>query len=166
MKGDNWRSDEHPGFGRWGVLQGLDLQCRTGKRSTPDSRERTAFSESLTCHAFQHDAHCTAASDAAVLCMQSLRPRCDQQCFGWEHAVILLQNGSVVTSTLPLPAVNSSSGEGAPAPAKAEPLSIPATAIAVAAGEQHRYTLFCAGTRPWQLPLLAFYKNLSCSVLT
>ena len=85
--------------------------------------------------------------------------------FGWEHAVILLQNGSIITSTLPLPAVNSSSGEGAPASAKANALSIPATANAVAAGEQHRYTLFCAGTRPWQLPLLARYKSLSRSVL-
>lgn len=61
--------------------------------------------------------------------------------------MILLENGSVLTCTFLLPAVHSSNGEGGPASPDKEPLSIPATAIAVAAGEQHRYAMFCAGVK-------------------
>jgi hypothetical protein len=63
---------------------------------------------------------------------------------GWEHAVILLEDGSVITCTFPLPAVNGNC-QDALASARAETLSIPAKATAVAAGEQHRYAIFGAG---------------------
>ena len=66
--------------------------------------------------------------------------------FGWEHAVILLENGCIHIRSLP--AAEGRDGEKAATLASSRALSIPEAATAIAAGEQHRYCvlLLCSLT--------------------